>query len=167
MPYLSSSIAPGLFPARSKTKYAGLKVNDIGILTNKPAIFVKLTQESSMELKGVCIHTNNVPGLVSFYSKVLNLKAEGDDNHSVFNEVKLAIWNPGYIDEIRSKTSDRFLTLMFEVENVDKEYQRLKKLDMFILFTSEPTDYDLGCRAFGFKDPDGNDVDFLSQTKSN
>jgi predicted enzyme related to lactoylglutathione lyase len=120
-----------------------------------------------MELKGVCIHTNNVPGLVSFYSKVLNLKAEGDDNHSVFNEVKLAIWNPGYIDEIRSKTSDRFLTLMFEVESVDEEYQRLKKLDMFILFTSEPTDYDWGCRAFGFKDPDGNDVDFLSQTKAN
>jgi predicted enzyme related to lactoylglutathione lyase len=118
-----------------------------------------------MELKGICIHTGNVPRLVEFYSKIFQLKAEGDDNHSVFNEMKLAIWNPGCIDELRSGSSDRFLTLMFEVENVDREYERLKKSGTFILFTSEPTDYDYGCRVFGFKDPDGNDIDFLSSAK--
>ena len=30
-----------------------------------------------MELKGICINTNNVPRLVDFYSKVLYVKAEG------------------------------------------------------------------------------------------
>jgi predicted enzyme related to lactoylglutathione lyase len=116
-----------------------------------------------VELKGICIHTNNVPRLVDFYSKVLGLKAEGDEAHSVFNEVKLAIWNPGYIvDEKKFKASDKYLTMMFEVENADKEYEKLKHLDILILFTSEPTTYTWGCRAFGFKDPDGNNIDFLS-----
>ena len=46
-----------------------------------------------MELKGICIITNNVPRLVDFYSKALCLKAEGNDIHSVLGEVNLAIWN--------------------------------------------------------------------------
>ncbi len=99
---------------------------------------------------------------MDFYSKIFQLKAKGDEHHSVFNEMKLAIWNPGYLEELSSDRSDRFLTLMFEVEDVDAEYERLKNSGTFILFTSEPADYDYGCRAFGFKDPDGNDIDFLS-----
>jgi catechol 2,3-dioxygenase-like lactoylglutathione lyase family enzyme len=119
-----------------------------------------------VELQGICIHTHNVPRLVDFYSRVLGLKAEGDDHHSVFNEVKLAIWNPGYIEEVKAKLDERYLTLMFRVESTDVEYQRLKHLDFFILFTSEPADYPWGCRAFGFKDPDGNNIDFLAQVKN-
>jgi predicted enzyme related to lactoylglutathione lyase len=116
-----------------------------------------------LELQGVCIHTHNVPRLVDFYSIVLGLKAEGEGNHSAFREVKLAIWNPGYIEESKARKDDRYMTLMFQVENVDAEYERLKNLDSFILFNSEPTDYPWGCRAFGFKDPDGNNIDFLSK----
>lgn len=115
-----------------------------------------------MESKGICIHTTNVPRLVDFYSKALQLKAKGDDTHSVFGEVNLAIWNPGAIDDNKFKTSERFFTLMFEVENADKEYERLKHLDIRIVFNSQPTTYPWGCRAFGFKDPDGNNIDFLS-----
>ena len=115
-----------------------------------------------MKLKGICIHTNNVPRLVDFYSTVLCVPAEGDDIYTVLDEVNLAIWNPGAIDEHKSKTSERFVTLMFEVEDVDKEYERLKQLDMQIEFISQPTTQPWGSRAFGFKDPDGNNVDFLS-----
>lgn len=118
-----------------------------------------------MELKGICIHTNNVPRLLDFYSKVLCVKSEGDDTHSVLNEVNLAIWNPGDIDKDKVLTTDRFFTLMFEVENVNDEYDRLNHLDTRIVFTSQPTTKPWGCRAFGFKDPDGNYVDFLSPTK--
>jgi len=118
-----------------------------------------------MELKGISINTSNVPRLVDFYSRVLRAKAEGDDIHSVFGEFNLAIWNPGAIDEHKFKTSERFFTLMFEVDNVDDEYERLKHLDTQIVFTSQPTTYPWGARAFGFKDPDGNNIDFLSPVK--
>ena len=118
-----------------------------------------------MKLKGICINTNNVPRLVDFYSQVLGVKAEGDNIHTVLGEVNLAIWNPGAIDENKVKTSERFVTLMFEVENVDNEYERLKHLDIQIEFISQPTTYTWGCRAFGFKDTDGNNIDFLSPIK--
>jgi len=118
-----------------------------------------------MEFKGISINTNNVPRLVDFYSKVLRAKAEGDDTHSVFSEFNLAIWNPGAIDKHKFKTSERFFTLIFEVENVDDEYARLKHSDIQIVFTSQPTTYPWGARAFGFKDPDGNNIDFLSPVK--
>jgi len=118
-----------------------------------------------MELKGICLSTNNVPRLVDFYSMVLRLKAEGDNVHSVFNEASLAIWNPGGINERRFQTSQRYVTLMFEVDNADDEYERLKQLDINIEFTSQPTTYPWGARAFGFRDPDGNNIDFLSPVK--
>jgi len=118
-----------------------------------------------MELKGVCLNTNNVPRLVDFYSKVLRLKAEGDDVHSVFSEASLAIWNPGNIDEHQYQTSERFVTLMFGVDNADDEYERLKQLDISIEFNSQPTTYPWGARAFGLRDPDGNNIDFLSPAK--
>lgn len=51
---------------------------------------------------------------------------------------------------------------MFEVDNVDDEYERLENLDIKIEFTSEPRTYPWGARAFGFKDPDGNNINFLS-----
>jgi Glyoxalase/Bleomycin resistance protein/Dioxygenase superfamily. len=115
-----------------------------------------------MEFTGICIHTNNVPRLVDFYSKVFDLKAEGNEVHSAFHEIKLAIWNPGGINENKFSTSERYFTLMFKVKNVDKEYERLKHLDINIEFTSQPKDYPWGARAFSFKDPDGNNIDFLS-----
>jgi len=118
-----------------------------------------------MEFKGISINTNNVTRLVDFYSKVLCSKAEGDDIHSVFSEFNLAIWNPGAIDEHKFKTSERYFTLMFEVDSVDDEYERLKQLDVEVVFTSEPTTYPWGARAFGIKDPDGNNIDFLSPIK--
>ena len=118
-----------------------------------------------MKFAGISIHTSNVPRLVNFYSRVLGLKAEGDDIHSAFGEVNLAIWNPGTIDEKKFKASDRFFTLMFEVDNVDDEYDRLKKSDIPITFTLQPTTFPWGARAFWFKDPDGNNVDFLSPVK--
>jgi len=118
-----------------------------------------------MEFRGISINTNNVPRLVDFYSKVLDAEAEGDDTHAAFNEFNLAIWNPGNIDEDKFRASERFFTLMFEVDNVDDEYERLKNSDIQITFTSQPTTYPWGARAFGFKDPDGNNIDFLSPVK--
>ena len=46
---------------------------------------------------------------------------------------------------------------MFSVDDVDKEYERLKKLN--IEFTELPTTHPWGCRSFAFNDPDGNSID--------
>ena len=118
-----------------------------------------------MEFTGISISTNNVPRLVDFYSKVLCMKAEGDEVHSAFGEAKLAIWNPGTINKRKFESSERFFTLMFGVSNVDKEYERLKQLDVNIEFVSQPTTFPWGIRAFSFKDPDGNNIDFVSPVK--
>jgi predicted enzyme related to lactoylglutathione lyase len=118
-----------------------------------------------MEFRGISINTNNVPRLADFYSRVLGVKAEGDDVHSVFNEFNLAIWNPGTIDNDEFNISERYFTLMFEVDDVDDEYERLKNSGIGVTFTSQPTTYPWGARAFGFKDPDGNNIDFLSPVK--
>jgi predicted enzyme related to lactoylglutathione lyase len=118
-----------------------------------------------MEFTGVSISTTNVPRLVDFYSKVLCMKAEGDNGHSAFGEAKLAIWNPGTINKNKFESSERFFTLMFEVSDVDKEYERLKHLDINIEFVTQPTTFPWGTRAFTFKDPDGNNIDFLTPVK--
>ena len=118
-----------------------------------------------MKYQGLSINTNDVPKLVGFYSEVLRARTEGDDIHSVFPEFNLAIWNPGNIDDEKYKTSERYFTLMFEVDNVDEEYNRLKRSDMQIEFTSAPKTFPWGARAFSFKDPDGNNIDFLSPVK--
>ncbi len=118
-----------------------------------------------MKFTGISLHTDNVPRLADFYSRVLGMKPEGDDVHSAFNQAKLAIWNPGKIDKRKFQSSQRFFTLMFEVEDVDKEYERLQHSGLQIEFTSQPATFPWGARAFSFKDPDGNNIDFLSPVK--
>jgi len=118
-----------------------------------------------MKYIGFCIHTNNVPGLVDFYSEVFGLTAEGNDVHAVIHEAGLAIWNPGNIDENTFSNSERYLTLMFEVDDAGTEYERLKNLTIPISFTSQPAEQPWGVKAFGIKDPDGNNINILSPIK--
>jgi predicted enzyme related to lactoylglutathione lyase len=116
-----------------------------------------------MKFSGMCLLTVDVPKLVDFYSKVFGVEAEGDDIHSVINVggLGIAIWHPDGLEE-RIKDYPKNLrqncyTLMFSVDDVDKEYERLKKLN--IEFTELPTTQPWGCRSFAFNDPDGNSID--------
>lgn len=49
--------------------------------------------------------------------------------------------------------------LEFEVEDVDAEYRRL--LAVGVEVPRPPVTYPWGWRAIGFKDPDGNGIDFV------
>lgn len=49
--------------------------------------------------------------------------------------------------------------LEFVVESVDSEYDRLKNAGVNI--QNSPQTYPWGWRAFGFKDPDGGNIDFV------
>ena len=49
----------------------------------------------------------------------------------------------------------------FSVEDVDDEYRRL--LESGVIIDSPPVTYPWGFRAIGFRDPDGNHIDFVQQ----
>lgn len=119
-----------------------------------------------MKFTGICLVTENVPVLTEFYSKVLGVEAEGSDVHaelktegagiSIFSVegmesmAPLSMRGAGYGN----------VTLMFEVEDVDAEYERLKTLA--VEFVMLPTSHPWGSRSFWFRDPDGNIVDFYA-----
>ena len=54
-----------------------------------------------------------------------------------------------------------YTTLMFLVENADAEYEKLQQLN--ISFITSPTVYPWGTKAFHFRDPDGNIIDFVER----
>lgn len=110
-----------------------------------------------MKLCGVCILTDNVPQLVEFYTIVLKENANDDAVHSSFNEAQLAIWNPGNIVISPHKN----MSLMYYVDDADSEFERLKNSELPIDFIHKPIVQRWGVKAFAFKDPDGNVVNFL------
>jgi catechol 2,3-dioxygenase-like lactoylglutathione lyase family enzyme len=115
---------------------------------------------------GICLITNNVPVLVDFYTKVLGVKAEGDDVHAELSTegAGIAIFSAEGAESMAPRSMQgagrgSFAT-MFEVEDVDAEYERLKALD--VEFVMLPTTHPWGARSFWFRDPDGNIVDFFA-----
>lgn len=120
-----------------------------------------------MKLTGICLITKNVPGLAGFYKTVLNAELEGDDTHievltdgaglAIFSEEGMEGMAPG---SMRGAGAGN-CTLMFEVADVDGEYQRMKELGVH--FVKLPETHPWGARSFWFRDPDGNVVDFYGK----
>ena len=117
-----------------------------------------------MKFAGVCLETNDVRGLVDFYTRVLLVKAEGDSTHTVLDEASLAIYNPGNLPVPEDQPADRRVVLMFKVDDVDQEYERLKAMQ--VKFTTLPKTEPWGLQAMSFVDPEGNPIDFFSNPKS-
>jgi catechol 2,3-dioxygenase-like lactoylglutathione lyase family enzyme len=119
-----------------------------------------------MKFVGICLVTNNVPEMVDFYTKVLGVKAEGDDVHAVLDTdgAGIAIFSTEGMESMAPRSVQGAgcgnFTTMFEVEDVDAEYERLKALD--VEFVMLPTTHPWGARSFWFRDPDGNIVDFFA-----
>jgi predicted enzyme related to lactoylglutathione lyase len=120
-----------------------------------------------VKLVGICLITNDVPALADFYAKVLGVKAEGDDVHAELSTegAGIAIFSTegmeGMAPSSMQGVGHGSFTTMFEVEDVDAEYGRLKALD--IEFVMLPTTHPWGARSFWFRDPDGNIVDFFAR----
>ena len=120
---------------------------------------------------GVCLITDDVPALTRFYETVLQTTAEGDDIHADVHtdSTGLAIYSKaaaerdmGFGFDVYSGTGK--MTLGFNVEDVDAEYERLKALG--IKFVVIPTTYPWGSRAMHFRDPDGNIITFRCPASS-
>jgi predicted enzyme related to lactoylglutathione lyase len=112
--------------------------------------------------------TENVPALAVFYERVFGVKPEGDAIHCTFNleGLSLAIYSrQASIDDMKfsypAGANYGYTTLMFLVENVDEEYRKLQHEN--IVFITRPTEYPWGTKAFHFRDPDGNIIDFVER----
>ena len=87
-----------------------------------------------MKFVGICLITNGVPALADFYAKVLGVKAEGDDGHAELSTegAGMAIFSAkgmeGMAPGSMQGAGHGSFTTMFEVEDVDAEYERLKAL---------------------------------------
>ncbi len=120
-----------------------------------------------MELAGFCIITDDVRRLSLFYQRILRAEAAGDDVHTEIRTrgAGLAIYST---DAARKDMGFDFSTycgsgkavLMFKVDDVDGEYERLQGI--VEEFMTTPKTYPWGARAFHFRDPDGNIVDLFS-----
>ena len=64
-----------------------------------------------------------------------------------------------------SANTNSDILLEFKVENIDEDYERLKKSGIEIVNPLANTPASWGTRGFYFKDPDGNLLDFFSDIK--
>lgn len=114
----------------------------------------------------VRIITNDVPRLRQFYQRVIGLTPSGDDRYTEFHapEMTLGIASHQRINAmapgVTAPQSNRSTIFDFQVEDVDRERERLKEfIGEFIL---EPTTQPWGSRSMLFRDPDGNLVNFFT-----
>jgi len=87
-----------------------------------------------MQFAGFCLITENVPGLVCFYEAVFGCKADGGEMHAElsFAGVNVAIFSKQGMEQMAPGCMQQAgygsVTLMFAVEDVDVEFERLKTL---------------------------------------
>ena len=123
-----------------------------------------------MRFNGICLVTKDVLRLRSFYAAILQVEAEGDDTFTMLSTqgAALSIFAEEGMERMaRGSMQDsgcgRY-TLEFEVEDVDREIERLKALD--VIFVKPPTTQPWGRRSVWFRDPDGNIINFFASVES-
>ncbi len=121
-------------------------------------------------LINTCLITSDVDRLVAFYEPVLQMKAErtGEDYAEFHTGAGvLAIFSAAaqerYIPGSAVAGENRSIVLEFRVQDVDREYSRLKGLTK--TWVKPPTTQPWGTRSIYFRDPDGNLVDFFARPK--
>lgn len=118
-----------------------------------------------MEFIGICLITRDVIALTDFYKKILRVDAEGNDVHADLktNGGDIAIFSTEGMEDIAPNSMHGAgyggFTINFKVNDVDSEYERIKKLG--VEFVIPPTTHPWGARSFWFRDPDGNIVNFV------
>lgn len=120
-----------------------------------------------MRYTGLCLISNDVPRLVSFYKRIFDTNAEGDDLHSVLKikELELTIFAATEMEKMAPNSTKGMgagnTIIGFEVEDVDAEYERIQPFGVRIIMY--PTTHPWNSRSFWFSDPDGNIIDFFAK----
>lgn len=111
-----------------------------------------------MKLRCINIVTADLTRMKNFYSKVFETPAEE------LVPGRYELWVDGVCLVFTHTDTPIVINpdscgLEFEVEDVDSEYSRLQAVGVAI--PEPPVTYPWGWRAFGFQDPDGNNIDFV------
>ena len=119
-----------------------------------------------MRFTGICIITQNVDRLCAFYREILKLEPEDGNvfeiiptegaDLSIFSSERTEKMAPGCLKGAGYGS----YTIEFEVEDVDREFERLKALNVEIV--KPPTTQSWARRSVWFRDPDGNIVNFYA-----
>ena len=112
-----------------------------------------------MKVGEVCLLTSNVIRLADFYKRLFNIDNGSTDSVHQFiisEETTLTVYNDG----INRKDNLHNICIAFTVDDVDVEYERLKKLEIKIV--TPPMVHPWGAKNMSFLDPDNNLVTFRS-----
>ncbi len=118
-------------------------------------------------LNSICLITPDVRRLREFYQSVLDVAAEGDDVFTTFSTpgAALTLFSTqgleGMVPGLMADAGAGTCFLEFEVEDVDKDYERLKALNVTVV--KPPTTQPWGVRSVWFRDSDGNLVNFYAR----
>lgn len=124
-----------------------------------------------MRLKQTRLVTGDVPRLLRFYEKITG--ASRSPGGLAYVEFRapfdgLAIVGPAVEDAygsgVVSPAANRSAILDFEVEDVDREYARLR--NVVSDWVQPPADQPWGNRAMLFRDPDGNLINFFAPARA-
>ena len=116
-----------------------------------------------MKIGEVCLLTNNVPGLASFYRRLLGVEeSSGDETHQfvLTEETSLTVYNDG----TEKNNQNQNICLAFTVDDIDREYEKLLSLGVRII--EPPTKRPWGAVSMSFYDPDNNMVYLRSFLKN-
>ena len=137
----------------------------IGLLTGELRPSVAAQAPANPTLINTCLITDNLDQLVTFYEKVLGIKAQrAGTEHAEFHSGVgvLAIFSgkaqQAYIPGSAEAGKNRSAILEFKVDNVDQECARLQPpVRTWVKgLTTQPW----GTRSIYFRDPGGNLIDF-------
>jgi predicted enzyme related to lactoylglutathione lyase len=119
-----------------------------------------------MRVNGICIVTDDVARLRSFYAEALRAEAEGDDTFTAFQTdgAALSLFSTAGMEKMAPGSMTQAgvgrYTLEIEVDDVDAEFDRLNKLGCVVV--KPPTTQPWGRRSVWARDPDGTIINFYA-----
>lgn len=116
-----------------------------------------------MKIGEVCLLTNNVQRLASFYKELFEIENNSKDETHQFVTTEgtmLTIYNNG---EIKNNSNEN-ISLVFTVDDIEKEYKKL--LTMNVRIIEGPTERPWGAINMSFYDPDNNIIFLRSFAKN-
>ena len=125
-----------------------------------------MSYEWRVRINGICIITDDVARLRSFYAEALSAEAEDDDTFTAFRTdgAAVSLFSTAGMEKMAPGSMAQAgvgrYTLEIEVDDVDAEFDRLNKLGCIVL--KPPTTQPWGRRSVWVRDPDGNIVNFYA-----
>lgn len=124
-----------------------------------------------MKFTGICLVTDKVSLLKTFYENVFGTVAEGDDEFAyfIFHNIHISIFSKGNLEKMAHGSTNGIgsgsCIIEIGVEDVDYEFSNLTKLGVKII--KLPTTQPWGIRSVWFSDPDGNIINFCCNVNKN